>query len=217
MSAISLLLVDDHVLFREGLTGLLRDRQDVQLVGEAGDGREAVEKARELMPDLILMDIRMPAMTGLEALRQIKAEMPDTRVIMLTASDAEQDLFEAIKSGAQGYVLKNVRFEDLIRMIKGVFAGEAPISKTMAAKILDEFARLGRSRRDGAVSTELTGREKEVLRHVADGLANKAIADALGVSENTVKKHLRNILQKLHLQNRVQVAIYALREHLAGT
>ncbi len=217
MSAISLLLVDDHVLFREGLTGLLRDRQDVQLVGEAGDGREAVEKARELMPDLILMDIRMPAMTGLEALRQIKAEMPDTRVIMLTASDAEQDLFEAIKSGAQGYVLKNVRFEDLIRMIKGVFAGEAPISKTMAAKILDEFARLGRSRRDGAVSTELTGREKEVLRHVADGLANKAIADALGISENTVKKHLRNILQKLHLQNRVQVATYALREHLAGT
>ncbi len=209
MKPISVLLADDHVLFREGLASLLRAR-GLEVVGGATDGEEAVAFAREIMPDLVLMDVRMQKVGGLEATRRIKAEMPDVRVVMLTMSEDDHDLFEAIKSGAQGYILKNTPPDELFRFIEGVFAGEAPISGLMAAKMLGEFSRARVSVAPSELPCEeLTEREVEVLHRVADGMTNREIASALVISENTVKKHLRNILAKLHLQNRVQAALYA--------
>jgi len=212
-----ILLVDDHILFRKGLGGLLAVQPDFQIVGEAGDGLEALALARELMPDLILMDINMPNCDGKRATARIKQEMPYVQIIMLTVSDDDQDLFEAIKAGAQGYLLKNTKPEDLYEMLRGVARGEAPLSRLMASKILREFAR-GISRlspQEERPESQLTVREKEVLQLVTDGLSNHEIAERLVITENTVKNHLRNILAKLHLDNRVQAAAYAVREGLA--
>jgi len=215
MEPIRLLLVDDHPLFRKGVASLLTSRDDIELVGEASDGLEALEKARELMPDVILMDIWMPRCDGLEATRLIMKEMPYVKIVMLTVSDDDQSLFEAIKCGAQGYLLKNLEPEDLFELLRGVLRGEAPISRAMASRILSEFARQAR----GEVGIQdvdggLTQREREVLRLVAEGRTNKEIAALLYITENTVKNHLRNILEKLHLRNRVQAAVYAIREGL---
>lgn len=184
-------------------------------MGEAGSGAEALEKARELMPDLVLMDIRMPVMDGLAATRAIKQEMPYLRIVMLTISDDDGDLFQAIKAGAQGYLLKNMEPDELFDMIDGAFRGEAPISRSMASKILAEFA--SQSQRDPLpipMRSALTSRETEVLQLVANGACNRDIAAALCISENTVKNHLRNILEKLHLDNRVQAVAFALRQGL---
>jgi DNA-binding NarL/FixJ family response regulator len=187
----------------------------MEVVGEASDGREALERARELMPDLILMDIHMPDWDGLKATRLIKEEMSYVKIVMLTVSDDDEDLFEAIKSGAQGYLLKDIEPEELFELLRGVYRGEAPISGLTAARILDEFTRLAQKESWVPSSGEsLTMREKEVLQRVAKGSTNKEIAAQLFISENTVKNHLRNILAKLHLQNRVQAAAYALREGL---
>ena len=217
MEPIRVLLVDDHVLFRKGLASLIDPLEDMEVVGEAGDGREALERARELMPDLILMDIQMPGWDGLKATRLIKEEMPYVKIVMLTISDDDTDLFEAIKSGAEGYLLKNIVPEELFEMLRGVYRGEAPISGLTAARILDEFARLAQKESWVPSSGEsLTPREKEVLQLVSRGATNKEIASRLFIAENTVKNHLRNILAKLHLQNRVQAAAYALREGLIG-
>jgi len=214
---IRVLLVDDHVLFRKGLASLIDPLEDMEVVGEAGDGREALERARELMPDLILMDIHMPGWDGLKATQLIKEEMPYVKIVMLTISDDDEDIFEAIKSGAQGYLLKNLEPEELFEMLRGVYRGEAPISGLTAARILDEFARLARRKSSGSNSGEsLTPREREVLQLVAQGATNKEIASQLFIAGNTVKNHLRNILAKLHVQNRVQAAAYALREGLIG-
>ncbi len=213
MKPISVLLVDDHALFREGLAGLLRCRPNIEVVGQAMNGTQAITLARELMPDLVLMDVRMAGVNGLDATRQIKAEMPDMRVVMLTMSEDEQDLFEAIKSGAQGYLLKHVLPADLYRFIEGVFAGEAPISGSMAAKMLGEFARSSSSHTGDILPQEkLSEREVEVLQCVADGLTNQQIAAKLVIGESTVKKHLRNILANLHLQNRIQAALYVYKQ-----
>ncbi|MBI4787685.1 MAG: response regulator transcription factor [Chloroflexi bacterium] len=213
MKPISVLLVDDHALFREGLAGLLRCRPNIEVVGQAADGGQAVALARELMPDLILMDVRMAGMDGLDATRQIKAEMPDVRVVMLTLSENEADLFEAIKSGAQGYVLKDVLPEELYRFIEGIFVGEAPISGVMANKMLGEFAHPSPAQQlDESNQEQLSERELEVLHCLADGLTNRQIAEKLTISEHTVKRHLRNILAKLHLQNRVQAALCAYKQ-----
>jgi two-component system nitrate/nitrite response regulator NarL len=214
---IRVLLVDDHVLFRKGLTSLIDPVEDMEVVGEAGDGQEALERARELMPDLILMDIQMPGWDGLRATRLIKAEMPYVKIVMLTISDEDKDLFEAIKSGAQGYLLKNLSPEELFEMLRGVHRGEAPISRLSAARILNEFARLA-EKETWVPSTEgsLTPREKDVLQLVAQGATNKEVASQLFIAENTVKNHLRNILAKLHLENRVEAAAYAFREGLMG-
>ncbi len=211
MKTISILLADDHTLFRDGLASLLSQRPNLQVAGGAADGEEAVRMARELMPDLVLMDVRMPRVGGLEATRQIKREMPDMCVLMLTMSEDDQDLFEAIKSGAQGYLLKNTPPDELYRLIESVFEGEAPISGLMAAKMLGEFKHgtITATTADQVVVENLTDREMDVLYRVADGMTNREIADTLSISENTVKKHLRNILAKLHLQNRVQAALYA--------
>ncbi len=213
MRSISTLIVDDHTLFREGLAGLLRNRPPINVIGQAADGEQAVALAHELMPDLVLMDVRMSGMSGLEATRQIKATLPDVRVVMLTMSEDEQDLFEAIKSGAQGYLLKNTSPDDLCRFIEGVMAGEAPISGLMAAKMMGEFARSAAPHSaDELPQEQLSERELEVLHCLAEGLTNREIADKLVISEHTVKKHLRNILAKLHLQNRVQAALCAYRQ-----
>ncbi len=210
---IRVLLVDDHVLFRKGVASLLADDPKLQVVGEADNGADAVEKARDLMPDVILMDVSMPVLDGLETTRRIKAEMPYVRIVMLTASDGDQSLFEAIKSGAQGYLLKNADPALLLTTIKGVMRGDATFSGVMAAKILGEFARPADPdvERDASPEFALTPREREVLALVAEGKSNKEIATDLEVAENTVKNHLKNILEKLHLQNRVQAATFALK------
>lgn len=207
-----ILLVDDHILFRKGVAALLANRPNVQVVGEARDGLEAIEAARSLLPDIILMDIGMPRCNGLEATRTIIREMPYVSIIILTVSDDDQHLFDAIKSGAKGYLLKDLEPDRLYEMLESVSHGEAPLSGVIAAKILTEF-----SRPDPAsepVVDQLTTRETEILQLIAEGKTNKEIAADLVISENTVKIHLRNILEKLHLQNRIQAAVYAIRQGL---
>jgi len=212
---IRVLLVDDHPLFRKGLACLIDPLEDMEVVGEAGDGQEALEMSRELMPDMILMDIQMPGWDGLKATRLIKKEMPYVKIIMLTVCGDDKDLFEAIKSGAQGYLLKNIEPDELFELLRGVSRGEAPISRLIAARILDEFARLAQNETwVSSPGESLTPREREILRLVAQGATNKEIASQLFIAENTVKNHMRSILAKLHLQNRVQAAAYALHEGL---
>lgn len=240
MEPIRVLLVDDHVLVRKGIASLLATQDDIQVVGEAGDGYEALTKAEELMPDVILMDISMPRCDGLKAIDLIKKEMPYVKIVMLTYSDDDENLFEAIKRGAQGYLLKDLQPEVLISSIRGAARGEAPISGSMAAKLLNELsprskapaaageqeegerdeawmegARWGEGGR-GRRPDILTKREKEVLVLVSEGLSNREIAERLYIAENTVKNHLRNILEKLHMHNRAQAVAYAIREGLLG-
>lgn len=212
MDAIRVMLVDDHVLFRKGLASLLAETSGFEVVGEASDGEEAVEKASELMPDVILMDIYMPRRNGLQAARLIKRHLPYVRIVMLTVSETDGNLFEALKSGAQGYLVKAIQPEELYDMVRRAARGDAPFSPHLAARVVDEFGRLAR---DGPQGEGLSPREREVLGLVASGATNKEIAAAFGISENTVRNHLRNILEKLHLQNRTQVAAYAVREGLA--
>ncbi|MDA8234723.1 MAG: response regulator transcription factor [Clostridia bacterium] len=214
MDPIKVLLVDDHVLFRKGIHGILAEDVSVVVVGEAGNGVEACQKALECKPDVILMDINMPELDGVAATKKIRTLQPDIKIIMLTVQEDDEYLFEAIKGGAQGYLLKNLEPEELVGYIKGVMRGEAPISKAMASKILVEFANMAQMATSGPVGDkkELSFREREVLRMVAQGATNKEIASELCISENTVKNHLRNILDKLQLENRVQAAAYAMRE-----
>ena len=215
MEPLRVLLVDDHILFRKGVASLLASHEDIEVIGEAGDGVEAVAKARETVPDVILMDLSMPKCSGLEATRLVKREMPHVKIIILTVSDDDRDLFGAIKNGADGYLLKNLEPHQLFDMLEGIGRGEAPISGVLAAKILQEFRQLDQSLpQQVEASNELTPREIEVLEQVVEGATNKEIAEALVITENTVKIHLRNILEKLHLQNRIQAAVYAVREGL---
>lgn len=217
MEPLRVLLADDHTLFRHGVASLLQTRPDtIQVVGQAEDGLEAIEKAKQLMPDLILMDIGMPCCSGLEALRLILDRMPYVKIVMLTVSDHSSDIFEAIKAGAQGYLLKNLAADELFDMLEGVSRGEAPITRVTAARILEEFGQRGRHDTEQATwpGAQLTVREHEVLGLVVEGASNKDIADTLLISESTVKNHLRNILEKLHVQNRVQAAVYAVRKGL---
>ncbi len=208
------LLVDDHALVRNGIASLLM-ASNIDVVGEASDGLEALEKARQLKPDIILMDIKMPRCNGLEATRLIKAEMPEIKIIILTVSDDDEDLFEAIKSGAEGYLLKNIRAEEFFALLSGVVRGEAAISSLLATKIIEEFARqTAREIEPPPSENEPTESETDVLRLVATGALNKEIASTLNITENTVKYHLRNIMEKLHLRNRAQVAAYAVSKGL---
>jgi DNA-binding NarL/FixJ family response regulator len=215
MNPVRVLLVDDHALFRKGIASMLSAQGGFDVVGEAADGLEALDRAREFMPDVILMDIFMPRANGLEATRRIKEALPYVKIVMLTVSEEDQNLFEAIKSGAQGYLLKKIEPQELFAMLKGVVQGDAPISKAMAAKILGEFSRQTRyAAAPPLPGANLSVREKEVLELVTQGKSNKEIASALAIAENTVKNHLKNILEKLHLENRVQAATFALREGL---
>jgi DNA-binding NarL/FixJ family response regulator len=207
------LLADDHALVRNGIASLLR-AHNIDVVGEASDGLEALQKARQLKPDIILMDIKMPRCNGLEATRLIKTEMPEIKVIMLTVSDDDDDLFEAIKSGAQGYILKNIKAEEFLELLNGVSRGEAAIPPLLATKIIEEFSRQAAKDAKSHVESELSERETDVLKLVATGALNKEIASALDITENTVKYHLRNIMEKLHLSNKAQVAAYAVSKGL---
>jgi DNA-binding NarL/FixJ family response regulator len=207
------LLADDHALFRDGIRSLLEAR-GVEIVGEAENGREAVEHAKTLSPDVVLMDLNMPEMGGLAATRLISADAPDVKVVMLTASEDDADLFEAIKSGAQGYLLKNLKADELMTMLENVLHDEPALTPALARKLLGEFAKPASTRHERA-SDELTDREREVLELLVHGVtSNRELAERLIVTENTVKYHVRNILWKLHLQNRAQVVAYALNHRL---
>ena len=204
------MLVDDLPLVRNGIASLLEARGH-EVVAEAGNGREALAIVGQVSPDLVLMDIRMPEMGGLEATRLIKAQYPDTVIVMLTVSDDEQDLFEAVKSGAHGYLLKDLEASEFFEALDAIQRGEAVLPTRLAGKLLEEFR--GQARRVGKEdeSEALSAREREVLDLVSKGLRNKEAAEKLYVSENTVKYHMRNILDKLHLQNRAQVIAWAAR------
>jgi DNA-binding NarL/FixJ family response regulator len=207
---IKVLVVDDHLLSRKGIVSILSAHGMFEIIGEATNGQEALEKARELMPDLILMDIRMPGGSGLEATRLIKEEMPYVKIVILSVSDDVQDFFDAIKKGAQGYLLKNMEPEYWLDYIISIVQGEAPISRDLASKILQEFS----IQKVDISNNKLSEREKEVLQLVSQGLGNKDIGKTLYISESTVKNHLRNILDKLHLQNRMQLIAFAYRNGL---
>jgi DNA-binding NarL/FixJ family response regulator len=217
MARIRVLLADDHLLFREGLCSLLSAQPDIEVIGQAGDGLEALVMARELRPDLILMDVSMPGMDGIEALQRIVEVLPQVKIVMLTVHDDEERLFDTIKSGAVGYVLKNTAAGTLIPMLRGAMRGEAAISGVMAGRILKEFVRLtqqAQSHPPEVKALYLTTREKQVLRQVAAGAADKEIAAELSISLSTVKTHMRNILAKLHASSRHQAALYAVRQGL---
>ncbi|WP_460433218.1 response regulator [Angustibacter speluncae] len=213
---IRVLVADDHVLFRRGLEMVLAAEDDIDIVGEAGDGAEAYARAVDLLPDVVLMDVRMPRRSGIEACSDIKEAVPSTRIVMLTISDEESDLFEAVRAGANGYLLKDVPGEEIAEGIRAVMGGQSLISPSMAGALLTEFAELSR-RSAEAVRVpvpRLTERELEVLRLVARGMANKDIATQLFISENTVKNHVRNILEKLQLHSRMEAVVYAVREKI---
>lgn len=218
MTSLRLLIVDDQALFREGLASLLGSQEDITVVGQAGDGIEAVELVRALQPDLVLMDVNMPQMNGLEATREILRESPSVRIVILTVSDDDDDLFAAIKAGAVGYLLKNMRADSLFERLRGAIRGEAALSPILAARVLEEFARQRQPENSAAKppseSSELSVRERSVLQLVINGASNREIAAELDIAESTVKRHLHNILEKLHLENRIQAAAYAMRKGL---
>ncbi len=204
-----LLLVDDHALFREGLAGLFAYQDDFVVVGQAGDAETALAQVGLLQPDIVLMDIDLPDADGIAATRRIKAEFPEPIVVMLTVHDATEKLIEAIKAGAQGYVVKSIRSVDLLEQLRGLTRGEAAVTRRMAARILEEFRRAPPVLHDDeAAEHELTHRELEVLELVAARLSNKEIATRLVISEHTVKNHIKNILSKLQLRSRRQAAEY---------
>ena len=218
MDTVKVLVVDDHTLFRRGIAAALANQESLEVVGEAIDGLEAIEKAKEITPDVILMDLNMPHCSGLEATQALQIEMPQVNILILTVSDKESDLFAAMKFGAKGYLLKNTEPEELTHAIFHIAQGGVIVSPLMATKLLTEFKdiRAGVEREsakeDDAV---LSPREGEVLQLVAQGATNKKIGDSLFISENTVKTHLRNMMEKLHLANRSEAAAYAIKKGLA--
>jgi NarL family two-component system response regulator LiaR len=210
MDKISVLIVDDHAVVRQGLRAFLGVQEDIELVGEATNGVEAVERVRELLPDVVLMDLVMPVMDGIEATRKIRALSPRTQVIVLTSFAEDEKVFPSIKAGALGYLLKDVSPGNLVQAIRAAHRGEAQLHPDIARKLMEEFS----ARAIEPIREELTKRELEVLRFIARGLSNREIAEELVISVKTVKTHVSNILSKLHLSDRTQAAIYALREGL---
>lgn len=209
-----LLVVDDHTLVRQGIVKLLAAQDDFEVVGEAANGFEAVTKARELNVDAVLMDLYMPGLDGVAATRLIKGELPNAEVIVLTASDDEDDLFEAIQAGARGYILKSTDNEAFIRQLQQVLTGSVGMAEDLTTKLVTGLARRG-SGTLGSNRTEqeaITAREKEVLGEIAKGATNKDIAATLYISENTVRAHVRTLMQKLHMENRTQLAVYGVHE-----
>jgi DNA-binding NarL/FixJ family response regulator len=214
---IRVLLADDQALFRRGINAVLNGESDIEVVAEADSGTEAIDQAVDLAPDVVLMDVRMPGVGGIEAARAIKSASPSTAILMLTISDEEDDLYEAIKAGASGYLLKEVSVATVAGAIRSVTQGESFLSPSMASKLLLEFnSMLRREQRQSETPTlsPLTNRETEVLRHVAMGHTNRQIAETLKISENTVKNHVRNILEKLHLHDRMEAAVFAMESRM---
>ena len=212
--SIRVAVVDDQELFRRGLTMLLGVEDDIEVVGEAGDGVAAIDLAASTVPDVILMDVRMPKRSGIEACLAIKDVTPTAQIIMLTVSDEEADLYEAVKNGASGYLLKDSSIDEVAQAVRVVADGQSLISPSMAVKLLDEFKQMSRSDRAQVPTPRLTERELEVLKLVATGSNNREIAKVLFISENTVKNHVRNILEKLQLHSRMEAVMYAVREKL---
>ncbi len=206
-----IVIADDHSLFRESLRTLLEARGH-EVVGEASNGEEAVERSKEKKPDVVLMDLAMPVLDGLSAIKVMAAEQPEVKVVALTASEDDRMLFDAIKSGAQGYLLKNLDADEFFSLLDGVERGEPALTPALARKLLKEFAKPGQAKDS---PDALTDRELDVLRCLVDGVtSNRKLAERLGVSENTVKFHVRNILDKLHLNNRAQAVSFALRHRI---
>ncbi len=212
------MIVDDHALFRRGLEMVLDEEEDIELVDQASDGSEAVEKAGESLPDVVLMDIRMPRSSGIEACRAMKEVAPSAKIVMLTISDEEEDLFEAIRAGASGYLLKDLPLDEVAETVRAVHGGQSLINPSMAGKLLIEFATLAKRDAEERVqqvpAPRLTEREMQVLKLVARGMNNRDIAKELFISENTVKNHVRNILEKLQIHSRMEAVMVAVREKL---
>src|SRR5487761_247014 len=216
---IRVLIVDDHALFRRGLEMVLDEEDDIDLVGQASDGSEARVKVGESLPDVVLMDIRMPRSSGIEACRAMKEAVPSTKIVMLTISDEEEDLFEAIRAGASGYLLKDIPLDEVAEAVRSVHGGQSLINPSMAGKLITEFATLANrdseeERAQRVPAPKLTEREMEVLKLVARGMNNRDIAKELFISENTVKNHVRNILEKLQIHSRMEAVMIAVREKL---
>ena len=213
MTPLRMMIVDDHRLVRRGIANLISTQADMEVVGEAQDGCEAIHQAQELHPDVILMDLRMPKCDGIAATRIIKTQCPESRVIVLTVSEDDEDMFEALKSGAEGYLLKDMEPEYLFEALRDVARGQAAISASMAAKLIQEFRRQASTERR-TETTALSDREREILGYVAVGLSNKEIASRLFLSVGTVKNHLHSIIEKLHTQNRAQAVAEGIRSGL---
>ncbi len=213
---IRVLIADDHQVVREGLSAILQTKEDIDVVGVAKDGAEAVEKARQLLPDVVLMDISMPRMNGVEATRAIKRENPHIGVVVLTMYDEEEYIFDLVKAGATGYLLKDADSAQIVKAIRSIAEGESLIHPSVASKILNEFSLLaeGKGRKTSKIEHDLTEREITVLKLVAEGKTNKEIANDLTLSEKTIKNHVRNIFHKLHVYDRTQAAIHAIRKGL---
>ena len=210
---IKILLVDDHTLFRSGIKLLLQRNPEFEIVGEASDGLEGVKRAKQLRPDVVLMDLNMAGLSGLEAMQLIVEDMPEVAVLMLTVSEEAEDLSTALKNGARGYLLKNIEAEYLTQAIKRAAAGESVIAESMTAKLIMQF-RSGMNAPQPVEKEKLTPRERETMICVARGESNKEIARNLNVAESTVKIHVQNILKKLNLSSRVQIAVYAVERGL---
>ncbi len=214
IAQVRVMIVDDHALMRRGIATVLSEQESIKVVGEAANGSEAIAKAKELAPDVIFMDLNMPVCSGLEAIQTLQAEMPQTNILVLTISENDEDLFAAIRFGARGYLLKNAEPEELIQAIHQVALGGAVVSPFMASKLLAEFTQKTSRLKMEDANTSLSPREEEVLQQLSQGLTNKQIADLLFISENTVKTHLRSIMEKLHVTNRTQAAAYAAKRRI---
>jgi DNA-binding NarL/FixJ family response regulator len=212
--SIRVLVADDHALFRRALGAVFDDEPDIELVGEASDGEEAVEMASLAAPDVVLMDVNMPKLGGIEAARRVSEMLPSTRIVMLTVSDDEDDLFQAIKAGASGYLLKEVDPSEIAAALRQVKEGHSLLSPAVASKLVSEFVSISEKAEARTARPHLTDRELEVLTLASDGLTNRQIGRRLEISENTVKNHIRNILEKLHLHSRMEAVLYAVREEL---
>jgi len=210
---IRILVVDDHTVVREGLCALIEEWPEFEVVGQAGDGDQAVRQTRLLRPDVILMDLVMPGKDGVAAIREIKEEDPAARILVLTSFSEDRKAFEAVKAGALGYLLKDSSSDEVVQAIRDVYRGELSLQPSLALRVIRE---LGRPSHLPPAEQPLTDREVEVLRLVAQGLTNQDIADRLSISERTVRSHVSSFLEKLHLANRTQAALYALREGLAS-
>ena len=209
-----MLVVDDQELFRRGITMLLAAEPGIEVVGEAGDGIEGVELGEAAAPDVVLLDVRMPRRSGIEACVEIKQAVPSAKILMLTISDEEADLYESVKNGASGYLLKDSSIDEVAQAVRVVADGQSLISPSMAAKLIDEFKQMSKPEREQVPGLRLTDRELQVLRFVAKGMNNREISKQLYISENTVKNHVRNILEKLQLHSRMEAVMYAVREKL---
>ena len=216
MEPIRVLLADDHTLFRKGVRILLEQMPGIEIVGEAADGREAVSRTEELVPDVVLMDIRMPGINGIEATRSILQENPHIGVILVTMFDDPESVFSGMRAGARGYVLKEAEPEELSRAVQAAYRGEVMLCPIIAKKVLDHFGREPQRGQPGLSYDRLTQRELEVLQLAADGLGNKDIAERLTVSDKTVKNHIANIFSKLQVDDRTQAILFALRKGLVS-